>query len=131
MVGDHLEQNNHDMIEFSIPGEARKMVSGTASLDFHRADVGQYRDLLDKSPLGGSFKGRRNLGRMDIVQERSLEGIGTDCRYVRKDKPTRKKTSLSEQRGWQLRKTTKMLSGYPGRKLEVQKTKWSLTGLLQ
>lgn len=70
MVGDHLEQNNHDMIEFSIPGEARKMVSGTASLDFHRADVGQYRDLLDKSPLGGSFKGRRKDGHRSGMKSR-------------------------------------------------------------
>lgn len=75
---------------------------------------------LTRVPWEAVLKGE---GRMDIVQERNLEGIGTDCRYVRKDKPTRKKTSLSEQRGWQLRKTTKMLSGYPGRKLEVQKTK--------
>ena len=48
--------------------------------------------------LGGSPEGQRSPGRLDILQEGSLQGIGAGRPYVLKDELVGKKTGLAEQR---------------------------------
>ena len=48
MAGGCLVHSSHEMIEFLILGEVRRGVSGTATLDFRRADFGLFRGLVDR-----------------------------------------------------------------------------------
>ncbi|KAK4832789.1 hypothetical protein QYF61_025657 [Mycteria americana] len=75
VVGGHLGHSDHEMIDFSIPGE---------------------------SPLGGSPEVQRHPGRLDILQEGNLKGAGAGHPHVLKDEPAGKTTSLAEQEsfGW-------------------------------
>lgn len=59
-------------------------------MDFHRADFGLFRDLVDSvSCLRGSSKGQRSPVRLDIQR--------TGHPYVLKDKQAEVRTSLAEQ----------------------------------
>ena len=59
VVGNCLGQSDHEMVEFSILGEARKGTSKTAVLDFHRADFELFRTLVGRVPWEVVLKGRR------------------------------------------------------------------------
>jgi len=48
LVGGHL--GHHEMIHFSVLGEVRREVSGTAILEFQRADLSLFRSLVDRVP---------------------------------------------------------------------------------
>jgi len=48
MVRGHLGHSDHEMIEFSVPGEVRRGVSRAATLDLQRADFGLLRKPVDK-----------------------------------------------------------------------------------
>ena len=58
VVGNHLGQSDHEMVEFSIVGEARKGTSKTAVLDFWRADFELLRTLVGRVPWEAVLKGR-------------------------------------------------------------------------
>jgi len=46
------------MIDFSIPGEVRRGVCRTATLDFQRADFGLFRRLIDRVPWEAVLRGK-------------------------------------------------------------------------
>ena len=55
MVGDvkvenHLGQSDHDIVEFSILGNVRRVTSKTAILNFQRADFDLFRTLVAQVP---------------------------------------------------------------------------------
>ena len=50
MVRSCLGQSDHEMVEFSILGEARKGASKTAVLDFRRADFELFKTLVGRVP---------------------------------------------------------------------------------
>uniref|UniRef100_A0A8B9CU89 Reverse transcriptase domain-containing protein n=1 Tax=Anser brachyrhynchus TaxID=132585 RepID=A0A8B9CU89_9AVES len=58
VVGSCLGQSDHEMVEFSILGEARKGTSKTAVLDFRRADSELFRTLVGRVPWEVVLKGR-------------------------------------------------------------------------
>ncbi|KAK4832451.1 hypothetical protein QYF61_023175 [Mycteria americana] len=58
MVGGHLGQSDHEMIEFLIRGEAARGVSKTATLDFRRADFGLFRRLVERVPWEAALMGK-------------------------------------------------------------------------
>ena len=58
IVGSCLGQRDHEMVEFSILGEARKGTSKTAVLDFRRADFELFRTLVGGVPWEAVLKGR-------------------------------------------------------------------------
>ncbi|KAK4810854.1 hypothetical protein QYF61_008826 [Mycteria americana] len=58
MAGGRLGHSDHEMIEFSILGEVRNVVSRTATLDFRRADFGLFRGLVDRVPGEAVLKGK-------------------------------------------------------------------------
>jgi len=47
-------------------------------LDFLRAAFGLFRGLVD-SPLGGCPEGQISPGRLDVLQEGTLKGLGAGC----------------------------------------------------
>ena len=49
-VGDCLRQSNHEIVEFSIPGDVRRVTSKTAILNFQRADFDLFRMLVARVP---------------------------------------------------------------------------------
>ncbi|KAK4823485.1 LOW QUALITY PROTEIN: hypothetical protein QYF61_002549 [Mycteria americana] len=58
IVGGCLGQNDHEMIEFLIRGEAARGVSKTATLDFRRADFGLFRRLVERVPWEAALMGK-------------------------------------------------------------------------
>ncbi|PKU31484.1 adaptin ear-binding coat-associated protein 1 [Limosa lapponica baueri] len=56
-VGGRLGQSDHEMIEFSILGEARRGANRTATLDFRRADFGLFRSMAESVPWETVLKG--------------------------------------------------------------------------
>ena len=81
LVGDvvvrgHLGPRDHEMIEFSILGEVKRVVSKTSSMDFQRADFGLFRTLVERLPWERVLKDKRVPVRLDILQGGSLKGTG-------------------------------------------------------
>ncbi|KAM9590717.1 uncharacterized protein ACIBXB_005842 isoform 1-T1 [Morphnus guianensis] len=58
MVGGRLGLSDHEMIEFSILGEARKVVSKTTTTDFWRANFGLFKTLVERVPWETVLKGK-------------------------------------------------------------------------
>ncbi|KAM9590852.1 uncharacterized protein ACIBXB_005900 [Morphnus guianensis] len=58
VVGGHVGLNDHEMIEFSILGDARKGVSKTTTMDFWRANFGLFRTLVERVPWETVLKGK-------------------------------------------------------------------------
>uniref|UniRef100_A0A8B9TVH4 BACK domain-containing protein n=1 Tax=Anas platyrhynchos TaxID=8839 RepID=A0A8B9TVH4_ANAPL len=58
IVGNSLGQSDHEMVEFTILGGARKGTSKTTVLDFRRADFGLLRTLVGGVPWEAVLKGR-------------------------------------------------------------------------
>uniref|UniRef100_A0A8B9ZFV9 Reverse transcriptase domain-containing protein n=1 Tax=Anas platyrhynchos TaxID=8839 RepID=A0A8B9ZFV9_ANAPL len=58
IVGNSLGQSDHEMVEFSILGGARKGTSKTTVLDFRRADFRLLRTLVGGVPWEAVLKGR-------------------------------------------------------------------------
>ncbi|PKU28704.1 rna-directed dna polymerase from mobile element jockey-like [Limosa lapponica baueri] len=58
MVGSHLGHSDHEMIEFLILVEIRRVVSRTATLDFRKADFGLFRGLVDGVPWEAVLKAK-------------------------------------------------------------------------
>ncbi|KAM9590888.1 uncharacterized protein ACIBXB_005928 isoform 1-T2 [Morphnus guianensis] len=58
MVGGCLGLSDHEMIEFSILGEARKVASKTTTMDFWRANFGLFRTLVERVPWETVLKGK-------------------------------------------------------------------------
>jgi len=46
------------VIEFSILGEVRRVVSQTTTMDFQRADFGLFRTLVERLPWERVLKGK-------------------------------------------------------------------------
>lgn len=90
MVGSHLGYSDYEITEFLIFGEIRRNISKTFTLDFWRADFGLFRRLIQSS-LG---RKQRSPGKVAMLQNRDLEGTGTDCPCVPKDESTRQTSSL-------------------------------------
>ncbi|KAK4831824.1 hypothetical protein QYF61_019347 [Mycteria americana] len=58
MVGGHLGQSDHKMIEFLIRGEVASGVSKTSTLDFQRADFGLFSRLVERVPWEAALMGK-------------------------------------------------------------------------
>ena len=58
VVGSCLGQSDHEMVELSILGEARKGTSKTAVLEFQRTDFELLRTLVGRVPWEAVLKGR-------------------------------------------------------------------------
>ncbi|RMC09956.1 hypothetical protein DUI87_12744 [Hirundo rustica rustica] len=84
VVGGHLGQSDHEIIEFSIFGEVRRSTSKTLALDFQRADFGLFRRLIQSIPWEAALK-NKSSGKLGLPQNRDSEGTGTDCPCVLKD----------------------------------------------
>ncbi|KAM6364410.1 uncharacterized protein J5M81_015706 [Pluvialis apricaria] len=57
-VGGRLGHSDHEMVEFSILGEARRGASRTATLDFRRADFSLFRSMVESIPWEAILKGK-------------------------------------------------------------------------
>ena len=57
-VGDSLGQVNHEIVEFSILGDVRRVTSKTISLNFQRADFDLFRALVARIPWESLLKGK-------------------------------------------------------------------------
>ncbi|KAM9591180.1 uncharacterized protein ACIBXB_006077 isoform 1-T3 [Morphnus guianensis] len=58
VVGGRLGLSDHEMIGFSILGEARKVVSKTTTMDFRRANFGLFKALVERVPWETVLKGK-------------------------------------------------------------------------
>ncbi|KAK4831147.1 hypothetical protein QYF61_015450 [Mycteria americana] len=58
MVGGHLGQSDHEMMELLIRGEVTRGVSRTATLDFRRADFGLFGRLVERVPWEAALMGK-------------------------------------------------------------------------
>ena len=58
MVGGCLGHSDHEMIEFLILREVRRVVIRTATLDFWRADFVLFKGPVDRVPWEALLKGR-------------------------------------------------------------------------
>ena len=56
-AGDCLGQSDHEIVEFSILGDVRRVTSKTAILNFKRADFDPFRTLVARVPWELLFKG--------------------------------------------------------------------------
>ena len=57
-VGDCLGQSNHEIVEFSILGDVRRVTSKTAILNFQRVDFDLFRTLVAWVPWESLLKGK-------------------------------------------------------------------------
>ena len=57
-VGDCLGQSNHEIVEFSILGDVRRVTSKTAILNFQRADFDLFRMPVARVPWESLLKGK-------------------------------------------------------------------------
>jgi len=57
-VGDCLGQSDHEIVEFSILGDVRRVTSKTAILNFQRADFDLFRMLVAQVPWESLLKGK-------------------------------------------------------------------------
>ncbi|KAK4822092.1 hypothetical protein QYF61_009792 [Mycteria americana] len=73
MVGGHLGQSDHKMIEFLIRGEAARGVSKTATLDFRRAEFGLFRRLVKRVPWEAALMGKGVQEGWTFVKEEVLK----------------------------------------------------------
>ncbi|KAK4819351.1 LOW QUALITY PROTEIN: hypothetical protein QYF61_001243 [Mycteria americana] len=73
MVGGHLGQSDHEMIEFLIRGEAVRGVSKTATLDFRRADFGLFRRLVERVPWEAALMGKGGQEAWAFFKEEDLK----------------------------------------------------------
>ncbi|RMC06735.1 hypothetical protein DUI87_16181 [Hirundo rustica rustica] len=89
VVGGHLGQSDHEIIEFSIIGEIRRNTNKTFTLDFRRADFCLFRSLIQRVPWEAALK---NKG----VQERWMCFKTETLRAQEQTVPVCRKTS---QRG--------------------------------
>ena len=56
-VGDCPGQSDHEIVEFSILGDVRRVTSKTAIFNFQRADSDLFRTLVAQVPWELLFKG--------------------------------------------------------------------------
>ncbi|KAK4818289.1 hypothetical protein QYF61_010431 [Mycteria americana] len=96
MVGGRLGCSSHKMIVVLIPGEVRRGVSRTATLDFCRADFGLFRSLLDRVPWGAVLKGKGVQEGWTFFKKEILKVHEQAIHHVLKDEPEGKKTGLAE-----------------------------------
>ena len=57
-VGDCLGQSDHEIVEFSVLGDARRVTGKTAVLNFQRVDFDLFRMLVAGVPWGSLLKGK-------------------------------------------------------------------------
>ena len=57
-VGDYLRQSDHEIVEFSILGDVRRVTSKTAILNFQRADFDLFRTLVARVPQESLLTGK-------------------------------------------------------------------------
>ena len=57
-IGDCLGQSNHEIVEFSILGDVRRVTSKTAILNFQRVDFDLFRTLVVGVPWELLLKGK-------------------------------------------------------------------------
>ena len=57
-AGDCLGQSNHEIVEISILGDVRRVISKTAILNFHRADFDLFRMLVARVLCDLLLKGK-------------------------------------------------------------------------
>ena len=84
-VGDCFGQSNHEMVEFSILGDVRRVTSKTAILNFKRADFDLFRTLVARVPWESLLKGKGvqeawTLLKMEILKAR--EQAVPECCYL-------------------------------------------------
>ncbi|GAB0203785.1 hypothetical protein GRJ2_002844100 [Grus japonensis] len=73
MIGGHLGHRDHEMIEFLILGEVKRVASRTATLDFWRADFGLLRRLVGRVPWEAVLKGKGVQEGWTLVQKEILK----------------------------------------------------------
>ena len=57
-VGDCRGQSDHEIVEFSILGDVRRVTSKTAILNFQRADSDLFRTLVARVPWESLLKNK-------------------------------------------------------------------------
>jgi len=57
-AGDSLRQSDHEIVEFSILGDIRRVTTKTAILNFQRADFDLFRMLVAEVPWELLLKGK-------------------------------------------------------------------------
>lgn len=57
-VGDCLGQSDHEIVEFSILGDVRRVTSKTAILNFRRVDFDLFRTLVAGVPWESLLQGK-------------------------------------------------------------------------
>ena len=57
-AGDYLGQSDHEIVEFSILGDVRRVTSKTAILNFQRVDFNLFRTLVAGVPWESLLKGK-------------------------------------------------------------------------
>ena len=82
-VGNCLGENNHEVVEFSILGDVRRVTSKTAILNFQRADFDLLRTLVAGVPWESLLTGRGvqeawTLLKMEILK--AQEQAAPECR---------------------------------------------------
>jgi len=72
-VGGCLGHSDHVVIDFSILREVRREVSRTSTLDFHRAEFGLFRNLVDRVPWEVVLKGKGLQEGWTLLKEEVLK----------------------------------------------------------
>ncbi|GAB0203778.1 hypothetical protein GRJ2_002843400 [Grus japonensis] len=73
MIGGHLGHRDHEMIEFLILGEVKRVASRNATSDFWRADFGLLRRLVGRVPWEAVLKGKGVQEGWTLVQKEILK----------------------------------------------------------
>ena len=87
-VGNCLGQNSHEIVEFSILGDVRRVTSKTAILNFQRADFDLFRMLVAGVPLKSLHKGKGvqeawTLLKMEILKAQE-QAVPECCKVSRR-----------------------------------------------
>ena len=82
-AGDCLGQSNHEIVEFSILGDVRRVTSKTAILNFKRAVFVLFRTLVARVPWESFLKGKEVLEawmllKMEILKRKNR--LFPECR---------------------------------------------------
>ena len=90
-AGDCLEQSDHEIVEFSIVGDVRRVTSKTAILNFQRADLDLFRMLVAGVPWESLVKGKGvqeawTLLKMEILKAQE-QAVPECCKVSRRGRP--------------------------------------------
>lgn len=130
----HFSCSDHRITALSNFGEVRKGISRTSSLNFQRADLSLFRDLVWLESLGRQIWKVKESRKAGILQEWNLKGTVKGCPnvpWVNLVGGGGRKTSLHEHRASSRAQEKKvfMNSGRRGRQLKwMIKPLWNCAG---